>query len=502
MATPIYIFAGQSNADGMRKQLYAAADAHHAGMHVSKAVVAGPGAPLTRGLAAEDWINPGELRAELHSTAHALLAADPTAYIAGVIWVQGEGDTYGFTHSERYAENLWAIDNDLRSFLQASFPGRDTGADDFNWVVTGLSNHAPAKDIRLNWRAIKEEQIKATEGAANMTWVDPDRVAQEAGFSSEQMFKDPLHYSNQFATALAQSLVRAAAGEDAPPTPRKMLGSQGDDVMLSATGGDTLFGFDGDDAYHVRASDVRVSETIDGGHDVIISTVDLFLFRAGRHVEDLMLAGNEGLRAKGNSLDNTMVGNSGDNSIKGGWGHDTLIGMDGDDRMNGQSGKDVLIGGLGDDTYIVNLKKDRVIENDGEGHDLIISRTSASLAKTGQSIEDLTLLGHRDSTGVGNVLANTIIGNEGANRLFGRGGDDTLTGGEGDDWLLGGGGADVFSFALGDGADIVADFDPARDRLDFAPTIAPEAIVIEHRDEGTMITYSEADQVFLADVFL
>lgn len=503
MGTPIYIFAGQSNADGMRNQLFAAADAHHAGVAVSKAVVAGPGAPLTRGLAAEDWYNPDELQGELHSTAHALLAADPTAYIAGVIWIQGEGDTYGFTHTERYATNLWALDSELRSFLQNSFPDRDTGADDFSWVVTGLSNHAPAKDSRLNWQAIKEEQIKAAEGEANMIWVDPDRVAQEAGFSSEQMFADPLHYSTAFAAALAEDLVRATkTTATAAAGPTQILGSQGDDVILGATDGDTLSGFDGDDAYHVRADNVEVGETADGGHDLIISTVDIFLFEDARHVEDLTLAGEDDLLAKGNNLDNTMVGNTGDNVIKGGWGHDTLAGMDGDDRMNGQSGQDVLIGGLGDDTYIVNLKQDTVIENDGEGHDLIISAVSASLAKTGQSIEDLTLRGDRDATGVGNALANNIIGNEGANRLFGRGGDDTLSGGAGDDWLLGGGGNDIFSFDLGDGDDLVADFDPTRDRLEFGASIDPADIVVEHQDDGTMITYSASDQVFLADILL
>ncbi len=50
--------------------------------------------------------------------------------------------------------------------------------------------------------------------------------------------------------------------------------------------------------------------------------------------------------------------------------------------------------------------------------------------------------------------------------LWGGTGDDTLSGGFDDDLLVGGSGADVFVFAKYGGADTVADFDLAVDRLD------------------------------------
>ena len=502
MGTPIYIFAGQSNAQGMSRQLFAAADALHAGSVVHKAMVAGPGAPITRNRSGEDWIGEGELRADLKSTAQALLASDPTAYIAGVIWVQGEGDTYGFTRADTYATNLLRLDREFRDFVRDEFPGRDAGADGFQWVVAGLSNHAPAKDIRPNWQAVKHQQIEAIDRSANMTLVDPDKIAADAGLSPAEMFHDPLHYSSQFAAVLSRGLLGAADGGPVPAPPQAISGSAGHDVLLSATTGDTLVGSDGDDVYYIRARNVMTDEAENAGHDEIVSSVDFFLFEAGRHIEDLSLTGDGALRGWGNNLDNTVIGNDGDNGLKGGAGHDTLYGMDGDDRLNGEIGRDVLIGGAGDDTYFVNLRKDRIIEVEDEGHDQIISRKSVSLPKLGQSIEDVTLTGDRDASIVGNALDNHLTGNDGANRIFGRGGDDTLTGGKGDDTLSGGGGADVFFFASGDGADIILDFKPWQDHIELDAGIEPSAVTTEHGEGGTVIAYSEDDQIFVAGVLL
>ncbi len=67
----------------------------------------------------------------------------------------------------------------------------------------------------------------------------------------------------------------------------------------------------------------------------------------------------------------------------------------------------------------------------------------------------------------------TLNGNGGNDVLFGNSGNDTLNGGPGRDIMYGGGGSDTFDFnATGDSgntintADIIADFDPANDKID------------------------------------
>ncbi|MEO8243986.1 MAG: hypothetical protein ABI832_16910, partial [bacterium] len=62
----------------------------------------------------------------------------------------------------------------------------------------------------------------------------------------------------------------------------------------------------------------------------------------------------------------------------------------------------------------------------------------------------------------------TLGGNFGDDRLFGEGGDDRMIGGAGADTLTGGVGKDVFVFSAGSGADVVTDFDGARDRVDLS----------------------------------
>lgn len=88
-----------------------------------------------------------------------------------------------------------------------------------------------------------------------------------------------------------------------------------------------------------------------------------------------------------------------------------------------------------------------IAELPGEGHDTV---KAASGFQLGVNVEDLTLLGDGDFSGIGNILANTIRGNLGDNLLDGGGGNDTVLGGVGHDAISGAGGADVLSGGNGD----------------------------------------------------
>ncbi|MFC3616779.1 calcium-binding protein, partial [Lutimaribacter marinistellae] len=122
---------------------------------------------------------------------------------------------------------------------------------------------------------------------------------------------------------------------------------------------------------------------------------------------------------------------------------DVILGA-GNDTFDGREGTVTgkINGYLGDDLYIIDDASIVIDETlASNGNDTVESAASYVL---GDTIEELTLLGADDLTGVGNDLSNRLRGNGGANVLdgegggdyiFGRGGSDTILGGDGDDYL-------------------------------------------------------------------
>ncbi|WP_156387820.1 calcium-binding protein [Methylobacterium sp. Leaf399] len=108
-----------------------------------------------------------------------------------------------------------------------------------------------------------------------------------------------------------------------------------------------------------------------------------------------------------------------------------LTGNDGDNTLNGGLGADTMTGGAGSDFYVVDDAGDRAIELAGLGTDLVYATVSYSLG--GSHLENLSLAGTDNLTGLGNSLANVITGNGGANVLNGLVGADTMSGGAGSD---------------------------------------------------------------------
>ena len=102
---------------------------------------------------------------------------------------------------------------------------------------------------------------------------------------------------------------------------------------------------------------------------------------------------------------------------------DKLDGKGGDDELQGNGGNDWLYGGEGNDRIFGE-----------EGND-------------------------------------TLIGDFGNDELLGGSGNDVLFGGSGNDRLWGGGGNDTFSFEIGDGLDVISDFDFDNDLIVFAENL-------------------------------
>ncbi|MFZ5557165.1 MAG: VCBS domain-containing protein [Pseudomonadota bacterium] len=238
-------------------------------------------------------------------------------------------------------------------------------------------------------------------------------------------------------------------------------GGEGDDWIDGGSGNDELYGDDGND-------------TLFGGYD-------------GIETGDGDYLGN----------DDTLDGGAGDDELDGGSGNDFLYGGDGadylyggddgylndrnDDFLDGGAGIDTLAGGMGDDTYIVDgvmeflppppppddcdigtgdeepaprviVTADTVIENPGEGYDVVYSSVSLALP---DNVEELIFTGDTDLGVIGNADFNFILGNAGNNRIDGGGADDWMEGGAGDDlYYVDSAGDTVLEFD-GEGTDTV-----------------------------------------------
>ncbi len=234
-------------------------------------------------------------------------------------------------------------------------------------------------------------------------------------------------------TITGNSGANALYGFDGADT---LLGNKGRDRLDGGLGADTMYGGPGDDSYYVESSSDNAYEYAGQGTDIVYASIGHTL-RA--NIERLTLTGTGNLIGKGNDLANIINGNNGANRLYGLDGTDTLFGRDGADRIDGGAGADKLYGGKGNDIFYVDNASDVVVENAGEGTDVVYASVSLTLRA---NVEQLILTGTNALTGKGNELANTISGNSGANPLFGLAGDDRLYGGGGADFIQGGAGRD------------------------------------------------------------
>ena len=199
-----------------------------------------------------------------------------------------------------------------------------------------------------------------------------------------------------------------------------LTGLAGNDWLDGGAGADKLLGGVGDDTYVVDNTGDVVTENANEGDDTVRSAITWTL---GANLENVTLIGAAAIDGTGNASRNVLTGNSASNTLNGG------------------AGADIMSGGLGDDTYVLDNIDDFVIENPGEGTDLV--QTSLTYTLT-ENVENLTLTGTAPINGTGNALDNVITGNSGRNTLTGGAGNDTLIGLGGADTMIGGTGNDMY----------------------------------------------------------
>src|SRR5262245_2780712 len=215
-----------------------------------------------------------------------------------------------------------------------------------------------------------------------------------------------------------------AAGNGAP---NALVGNSDANVLDGGGGDDVMIGGPGDDIYVVDSTSDVVVEMPNQGNDIVYALVD---YTIGANVESVVLVEGAGpINAAGNDAVNALVGNSDDNTL------------------DGKGGDDTMIGGAGNDIYFVDSTSDLVVENSGEGNDIVYASLEFTI---GANVESVVLTGTGNINAAGSADVNALVGNSGNNVLDGKGGDDTILAGAGDDRIIGGGQADAM---FGEGGD-------------------------------------------------
>lgn len=217
---------------------------------------------------------------------------------------------------------------------------------------------------------------------------------------------------------------------------------------MSTRAGNTVYGF-GSNAgatYNFAVNTNPALSIWDGGGT---DTINASGFHQNQliNLNDGTFSNIGGLRGNISIAFNAII----ENAI-GGRGADNLAGNEYNNTLNGGAGADLMQGGRGNDRYNVDNSSDRIVEANVTGVDHVYSTATYSIL--GQFIENLTLMGSTNISGIGNSLANVITGNAGKNTLSGGLGNDKVNGGANADHMIGGAGNDSYYFDnVGDIAD-------------------------------------------------
>ncbi|MEM7683207.1 MAG: hypothetical protein AAF293_00175 [Pseudomonadota bacterium] len=194
----------------------------------------------------------------------------------------------------------------------------------------------------------------------------------------------------------------------------------------------------------------------------------------------------------------TLTGTSGDDVIQGDAGEDLISGLAGADTILGGSQYDTIFGGAGDDDVDGGNGRDSV--DLGDGADIFRDN-----GQTGTHAHDVVDGGAGDDTILGGGGDDLFMGGAGADEVIGGDGDDRIAGGTGDDLLTGGSGLDTFVFAVGDGADLVSDFQLDEDAIEVGGVVldrtdlAASGATATQNGSDVLLSYGSADSVRLAN---
>lgn len=511
--TPIYVIAGQSNANN--SAMIAAVEARvkaEGGVLVYHAVNGTSLSPYLDVHGNGDWSpgtkpNEGELLDEL-SAKISRAEAGGRAELAGMIWIQGETDGRSSSASRSYGDRLIK----LHDTMVARFG-------DHQMVVSALSDdistyRGDSADIQASWDKVREGQERAAAERGSIMLFQPDELARIKGYETADMFRSDLrHYKTDFSIDLGLSLYDVAK---LPKGIANTNGGMGDDRVVysgkfnvfieGGSGVDTLVYSVNSGVTSLVFNDSGTAKFAShlGTYEVGVSSIEKLVTFSGNDRVQMAGSLSHVATAAGNDTvlgsaraddiwlgdgDDRGFGHGGDDRLSGGGGHDSLYGGDGADILQGQAGNDVMDLGAGHDRgyggdghdWIAGYAGNDFINGDagndslygwggrdqlngGLGNDVIDGGIDNDLLWGGAGND--ALHGGQGNDGVwGGPGPDVLRGDEGNDTLNGGAGNDTLRGGSGDDILTGGADADVF--ILDRGRDFVSDFNAADDTLVF-----------------------------------
>ena len=231
--------------------------------------------------------------------------------------------------------------------------------------------------------------------------------------------------------------------------------------LVGNTGNDTIEGNDGNDI-------------LDGGEG-----------------NDQLFGGNNDDQLFGGIGNDILQGDNGNDLLNGDLGNDTLKGLAGDDILDGGLGNDSLLGGIGNDILIGDLGDD--ILNAEAGNDLVFGDDGNDRLYGGDGFDELNGGIGKDFLYGGNNN-DTLFGNNDNDTLYGEAGDDILDGGQGSDVLLGGLNNDIFVIAVGNGSDIVQDFQDGFDKMGLSGGLLFSQLTILGSGTNTLIRNTSSGQ--------
>ena len=311
-----------------------------------------------------DWATSDELPDHLVSSLRNVATSNPTAHVAGMIWVQGESDTRQGADPQIYDKRL----KGLVERIQDEVPGVNTAAGrsfaDMKVVISQLAETSQENFERVGWDTVIYEQGRLGILNDGYEIVDPDAVARKAGVSASNMFSDALHYSNSFNHLLADKLIQKVVEPNLPDiaatTP--ITGNAQAEILTGSSANDLIRGRGGKDQL-----------SGEGGDDRIL----------GGRSDDLISGGTGDDRIFGGIGNDVVRGGSGSDYIQGGGGKDRIWGGDGADFVYGGTWRDILHGGRGDDFLVGGAGRD--VLHGGKGNDVL---TGGRAGQSGDGTHD------------------------------------------------------------------------------------------------------------------
>ena len=214
-------------------------------------------------------------------------------------------------------------------------------------------------------------------------------------------------------------------------------GREGDDQLYGGAGADMLRGGDGLDWAIYFSSDAGVEVRLDDGTARGGDAEgDTF---AGVQIIEFLDADGTTREVEVPDIEN-LAGSGYDDILVGAHGDNNLQGYLGNDELDGREGDDQLFGGAGNDELDGGEGDDQL--EGGPGNDALDGREGNDLL-FGDAGNDELDGGEGDDSLDGGAGNDALDGREGNDLLFGDAGNDELDGGEGDDYLDGGAGNDA-----------------------------------------------------------